>query len=162
MSYQILGASLSVVEVPAALGKTAQQHFDEALVPGDCHGEEAFLQAWKRTDFSLPLAMAPAAILLQQPSSLKSDASHSGVLTLHRQVHPASPFPCQLGATVLHLSSHQGGRDVACSPGAPLHPQSRTVAAVHPDSIPAAHQLGVDISNGFPMHSFKQLLQLHQ
>lgn len=32
-SYQVLGAGFSVVEVPAALGKAAQQHFDEALVP---------------------------------------------------------------------------------------------------------------------------------
>lgn len=45
VSYQILGASFSIVEVPTALGKAAQQHLDEALVPGDCHGEEAFLQA---------------------------------------------------------------------------------------------------------------------
>lgn len=45
MSYQILGAGFSVVEVPTALGKAAQQHFDEALVPGDCHGEEASLWA---------------------------------------------------------------------------------------------------------------------
>ena len=75
MSYQVLGACFCVVEVPTALGKAAQQHFDEALVPGDCHGEEAPLQAWKRTNFSLPLAIAPAAIMLQLPSDPKSDAS---------------------------------------------------------------------------------------
>lgn len=45
VSYQILGAGFSIVEVPTALGKAAQQHLDEALVPGDCHGEEAFLKA---------------------------------------------------------------------------------------------------------------------
>lgn len=45
LSYQILGAGLSIVEVPTALGKAAQKHLDEALVPGDCHGEEAFLKA---------------------------------------------------------------------------------------------------------------------
>lgn len=45
VSYQILGAGLSIVEVPTALGEAAQKHLDEALVPGDCHGEEAFLKA---------------------------------------------------------------------------------------------------------------------
>lgn len=68
LSYQVLGASFSIVEMPTALWKAAQQHFDEALVPGDCHCEEASLQAWKRADFSLPLAMALAATMLQQPS----------------------------------------------------------------------------------------------
>lgn len=75
LSYQVLGAGFSIVKVPTALGKAAQQHFDEALVPGDCHGKEAFLWAWKRADFSIPLALAPAAIAPQQPSDPRSDAS---------------------------------------------------------------------------------------
>lgn len=136
MSYQILGARFSIVEVPTALGKAAQQHLDEALVPGDCHGEEAFLQAEKKPDFHPPSSHGTSsqnATAAFRPPIRCNPHSPLRMLTkgcsLSRQVHAVSPFTCQLGAVFLPLPSHQAGRDVHCRP---LH--------LAPHSIPRAEQ----------------------
>lgn len=42
-THQVLGSQIWALKMAAALGKSAQENLDEALVPGDRHGEETVL-----------------------------------------------------------------------------------------------------------------------
>lgn len=42
-THQVLGSQVWALKMAAALGESAQENLDEALVPGDRHGEETVL-----------------------------------------------------------------------------------------------------------------------
>lgn len=43
-THQVLGSQVWALKMAAALGESAQENLDEALVPGDRHGEETVLR----------------------------------------------------------------------------------------------------------------------
>lgn len=43
MSYQVLGTSISILEMAATLWEMTEEDFDKTLVPGGSHSEEAAL-----------------------------------------------------------------------------------------------------------------------
>lgn len=87
-THQVLGSQIWALKMAAALGKSAQENLDEALVPGDRHGEETVLGRVHNTEPTTP----------ESPRCLPSNPATYG--TARSNASPVCQVSYQLGVNV--------------------------------------------------------------